>query len=53
MMECQKIELGDDANIQKLSDVAVEIVKDYYDDIIGSEMNDYMIEMFQRVPAIR
>lgn len=52
-MEYQKIEPGDDANIEKLSAVAVEIVKDYYDGIIGPAMNDYMIEMFQRVPAIR
>ena len=35
-----------------LSKIASEIVKEHFDPIIGPEQNDYMIRMFQSVPAI-
>ena len=35
-----------------LSKTAAEIVREHFDPIIGTEQNDYMIAMFQSVPAI-
>lgn len=51
-MEFQKIALKDSLAIARLSCIASEIVKEYYDPIIGSAMNDYMIAIFQSVSAI-
>ena len=51
-MEFKKIELSDKASVTRLSQAASEIVKEYYDPIIGARQNDYMIEKFQSVPAI-
>lgn len=51
-MEFKKIELSDKASVKKLSQTASEIVKEYYDPIIGARQNDYMIEKFQSVSAI-
>ncbi len=51
-MEFQKLSASDKAGIQTMSAMASEIVKDYYDDIIGPAMNDYMIPMFQSESAI-
>ena len=51
-MEFKKIELSDKASVTRLSQAASEIVKEYYDPIIGAEQNDYMIEKFQSVPAV-
>lgn len=39
--------------IELLSKTASEIVKEHFDPIIGPAQNDYMIRMFQSVPAIR
>ena len=47
MLEFIKASSSDEAGINKLSAMAKEIVKDYYDPIIGPAQNDYMIEMFQ------
>ena len=45
--------LSDDGEaIARMSALASAIVKDYYDPIIGSEQNDYMIKMFQSEEAI-
>ena len=51
-MEFQEIAQDDSGAIARLSAVAIEIIKEHYDPIIGSAMNDYMIGMFQSVPAI-
>ncbi|MGN0918937.1 MAG: GNAT family N-acetyltransferase [Oxalobacter sp.] len=51
-MDFQKISADDGYAIKTLSAVAIEIIKEHYDSIIGSVMNDYMIQMFQSVPAI-
>ncbi|MBR7068897.1 MAG: GNAT family N-acetyltransferase [Oxalobacter sp.] len=51
-MEFQEIAQNDSGAIARLSAVAIEIIKEHYDPIIGSAMNDYMIGMFQSVPAI-
>lgn len=42
----------DEEKIRELSALASEIVKEHYDPLLGSEQNDYMIQMFQSVPAI-
>lgn len=52
MMDFQKISPDDGSAIRQLSAVATEIVKEHYDPIIGPTMNDYMIQMFQSVPAV-
>lgn len=44
---------GDPAAVEALSELASSIVKEHYDPILGPEQNDYMIERFQSVPAIR
>lgn len=51
-MEFQEVAPDDSKGIAQLSVVASEIVKEHYDSIIGLAMNDYMIAMFQSVPAI-
>jgi ribosomal protein S18 acetylase RimI-like enzyme len=38
--------------IKELSDLAVKIVKEHFDPIIGAAQNDYMIKRFQSVSAI-
>ncbi len=44
---------GQDAAIGQLSALATGIVKEHFDPIIGPAQNDYMIEKFQSVPALR
>ena len=46
------VTLDEPEKIEELSALASEIVKEHYDPLLGSEQNDYMIEMFQSVPAI-
>ena len=45
--------LQDEKKVQELSALASAIVKEHYDPLLGSEQNDYMIQMFQSVPAIK
>ncbi len=45
--------LQDEKKVQELSALASAIVKEHYDLLLGSEQNDYMIQMFQSVPAIK
>ncbi|MDD6102844.1 MAG: GNAT family N-acetyltransferase [Clostridiales bacterium] len=52
-MKLINVTLEDDDLICELSDFASEVVKDYYDPIIGPEQNDYMITLFQSVKGIR
>ncbi len=52
-MDFRKIELGDEDGIAELSALASEIVKEHYDPILGPVQNDYMIEKFQSVHAIK
>ncbi len=51
-MEFDPISLEDADAITQLSSVATEIVKEHFNPIIGSAMNDYMIAKFQSVSAI-
>lgn len=48
----KKIEKNDELAVKEVSALASSIVKEHYDPILGAEQNDYMIEMFQSVPAI-
>ena len=52
-MEFIKVDLANDELVLRLSKIASEIVKKYYDPLLGSAQNDYMIEKFQSAPAIR
>ena len=52
MLNLIKIEKEKIGDVKMLSMVACEIVKDYYDPIIGSQQNDYMIKKFQSIDGI-
>ena len=41
-----------DKDLFLLSKIATEIVKEYYDPILGVEQNDYMIDKFQSVEGL-
>lgn len=47
-----KVVNSDAAEIKELSDLAVKIVKEHFDSIIGAAQNDYMISKYQSVSAI-
>ena len=40
-------------DIERMSRMATEILRDYYDPIIGKEQNDYMLALFQSPEGIR
>lgn len=50
MIEIREVEPSE---IEELSRVATEIVRKHYDPILGTKQNDYMLEKFQSVAAIR
>ena len=52
MLEFVSVKAEDEELIKKLSDTASQIIKAYYDPILGTEQNDYMIEKFQSVKGI-
>lgn len=52
MINYEKVLINDADAIKELSDLATKIVKEHFDPIIGAAQNDYMINMFQSVPAI-
>ena len=48
------IKLKDDnTDIERMSRMATEILRDYYDPIIGKEQNDYMLALFQSPEGIK
>ena len=49
----QQVTLEDGKAVEELSALASAIVKEHYDPILGAEQNDYMIEKFQSVAAIK
>lgn len=51
-MTFNELFINDSEAINRMSVLASAIVKDYYDPIIGSEQNDYMIKMFQSAESI-
>lgn len=53
-MEAEFINIhGGQAALEALSRLASQIVKEHYDPILGAAQNDYMIEKFQSVEAIK
>ncbi len=44
---------NNEQEIKQMSEMATDILRDYYDPIIGKEQNDYMLNMFQSVASIR
>ena len=44
---------NNEQEIKQMSEMATDILRDYYDPIIGKEQNDYMLKMFQSEEAIR
>lgn len=51
-MTFDRIDLNNKDALELTSKVASEIVKDYYDPLLGPAQNDYMIEKFQSPHAI-
>lgn len=51
-MEFKEVLKDDEDGVKILSKTASEIVKDYYDPLLGARQNDYMIEKFQSERAI-
>ncbi|MGI6579560.1 MAG: GNAT family N-acetyltransferase [Saccharofermentanales bacterium] len=52
-MNFERLLLSDKDKITEMSEMATEIVREHFDPIIGKAQNDYMIEKFQTVDAIR
>lgn len=52
-IEFRQVTEEDEQAVKELSKLASAIVKEHYDPILGVEQNDYMIEMFQSVSAIK
>ncbi len=51
-MEFKKVLINEIKDIEELSNLATSIVREHFDPIIGKKQNDYMLNMFQSVPAI-
>lgn len=51
-MDFVKLNSEDQEGIQEMSAMATEIVREHFDPLIGKAQNDYMISLFQTVPAI-
>jgi len=52
-MHFEKLAVTDEKELEAMSSMATEIVREHFDPIIGKAQNDYMIEKFQTVDAIR
>ena len=52
-MEYIKLLLTNNDKIKEMSEMASAIVREYYDPILGTAQNDYMLEKFQSEAAIR
>lgn len=52
-MDFIRIERGDAQGEERLSALATAIIREYYDPLLGKEQNDYMIEKFQSLHAVR
>ncbi len=50
MVELIRIKSSEE--ISKVSKLAMEIMKEHYDPIVGSEVNDHMLKKFQSVEGI-
>ena len=52
-MELEELTLNNEYKIKEMSAMATEIVREHFDPLIGKEQNDYMIQKFQTVDAIK
>ena len=52
MLDFERVQAGETEKIEALSALATAIVREHFDPIIGKAQNDYMLAMFQTVPAI-
>ena len=52
MLDFERVQAGETEKIAALSALATAIVREHFDPIIGRAQNDYMLAMFQTVPAI-
>lgn len=52
-MDFIKLTPGDVNGIKEMSEMATAILREHYDPIIGKEQNDYMLDMFQSVEAVK
>ena len=52
-MTFDRLTPGDEAGIAEMSAMAVAIVREHFDPIIGKAQNDYMLSLFQTPEAIR
>ena len=52
MLDFERVQAGETEKIEALSALATAIVREHFDPIIGRAQNDYMLAMFQTVPAI-
>ena len=53
LLTFDRLNPDDNEGIDEMSAMATAILREHYDPIIGKAQNDYMLEMFQSVPAIR
>lgn len=49
----KKLDFDNENEIKEMSDMASEIVLDYYTPLLGIEQNSYMVKKFQSVEAIK
>ena len=52
-MDFEQLMPYDESGIKEMSRMATAIVREHYNPIIGKEQNDYMIQKFQTVDAIK
>lgn len=52
MLDFERVQAGETEKIEALSALATAIVREHFDPIIGRAQNDYMLALFQTVPAI-
>ncbi len=52
-MTFEKLNCDNEQDIVEMSQLATSIVREYYDPLLGTEQNDYMLDMFQSVHGIK
>ena len=52
-MKFRKLDINNNEELNKMSNMATSILREHYDPILGKEQNDYMLEKFQSVSAIK
>lgn len=52
-MNFEQLFISDENKITEMSQMATEILRDYYDPLVGKVQNDYMLNKFQSQAAIR